>query len=285
MSNLKISKSGHGLGADVQGVDLSKALEPDVLTAIKQAWAEHLVLRISGGRLSDDQLMAFSQNFGPLDLRPVGKAAQNSVPGNHYVTVISNVVENGRPIGGLGNLDAEWHVDMSYNPLPAVASILHAWSIPAAGGNTYFCNMYAALDGLPPDLRARIEGLHLKHDAGHTSVGGLRRGFEEAANVREAPGAEHPMIRTHPVTGRQCLYLGRRQEAYIVGMELAESEALLDEIWAASTRPEYCWEHVWQPHDTVMWDNRCTLHRRDGFPNDQRRIMRRTQIGGDVVER
>lgn len=283
MKNVEIKKSNGELGADVYGVDLSKPLEPHMLAAIKAAWAEHLVLRFRGARLSDDQLMAFSQNFGPLDMRPVGKAEQNSVPGNHYVTIISNVVENGRPIGGLGNLDAQWHTDMSYKPSPAVASILHAWELPDQGGNTYFCNMYAALDGLPAALRARVEGLQLKHDAGHTSVGGLRRGFEEAVNAREAQGAVHPLIRTHPVTQRQCLYLGRRQDAYVVGLELAESEALLDEIWAAATRPEYCWQQTWQPHDTVMWDNRCTLHRRDGFANDQWRVMRRTQIGGDRV--
>ncbi|MBT3532817.1 MAG: TauD/TfdA family dioxygenase [Rhodospirillaceae bacterium] len=283
MGKLEIEKSGHGIGADIQGLDLTKPLASDALAAINEAWAEHLVLRFHGTKLSDDQLMSFSQNFGPLDMRPVGKADQNSVPGNHYVTVISNVVENGRPIGGLGNLEAQWHVDMSYNPAPAVASILHAWAIPDRGGLTHFCNMYAALEGLPSRLRARIEGLSLKHDSAHTSVGGLRRGFEEAANAGEAPGAVHPLIRTHPVTQRQCLYLGRRQDAYIVGMALEDSEALLDEIWAAAVRPEYCWEHIWQLHDTVMWDNRCTLHRRDGFPNEQQRIMRRTQIGGDKV--
>ena len=283
MSNIEIQKSGQALGADIYGVDLSKSLGPDVLSVISAAWAENLVLRFRETRLSDDQLMAFSRNFGPLDMRPVGKAAQNSVPGNHYVTIISNVVENGRPIGGLGNLEAQWHTDMSYKPSPAVASILHAWTIPDQGGNTFFCNMYAALDGLSPALRARIEGLRLKHDAGHTSVGGLRRGFDEAVNAREAPGAVHPLICTHPSTQRQCLYLGRRQDAYVVGLELDESEALLDEIWAAATHPDYCWQQTWQPHDTVMWDNRCTMHRRDSFPNDQDRIMRRTQIGGDVV--
>jgi taurine dioxygenase len=284
MSNIEIQKSSGGLGADVLGVDLSKPLEAHLLSAIKAAWAEHLVLRLPGTRLSDDQLMAFSQNLGPLDMRPVGKAEQKSVPGNHYVTIISNVLENGRPIGGLGNLDAQWHTDMSYKPSPAVASILHAWELPDQGGDTYFCNMYAALEGLPSALRARIEGLQLKHDAGHNSVGGLRRGFEEAVNAKAAQGAIHPLIRTHPVTHRQCLYLGRRQDAYIVGLELGESEALLDEIWAAATYPDYCWQQTWRPHDTVMWDNRCTMHRRDGFPNDQQRIMRRTQIGGDKVK-
>ena len=283
MQDIEVQRSEYGLGADVSGIDLSKPLAGDTLSVIKAAWAEYLVLRFRGTRLRDDQLMAFSQNFGALDERPIGKAAQDSIPGNHYVTVISNVVENGRAIGGLGNLEAQWHTDMSYKPSPAVASILHAWSIPAQGGNTHFCNMYAALAGLAHGLRQRIEGLKLKHDAGHTSVGGLRRGFEEAANAREAPGAVHPLIRRHPVTQRQCLYLGRRQDAYVVGLELDESEALLDEIWAAATRPEYCWEQIWQPHDTVMWDNRCAMHRRDGFPNEQQRIMRRTQIGGDVV--
>ena len=215
----------------------------------------------------------------------MGKADQNLRLGNHYVTVISNVIANGRPIGGLGNRDAQWHADISYNPSPAVASILHAWLIPAEGDNTYFCNMYAALEGLSAALRERIEGSRLKYDAGggHTSVSSLRVGFEEAVNAKEAPGAVHPIIRNHPVTGRQCLYLGRRQDALVIGMALDDSKALLDEIWTAAVRPEHCWRQTWQPHDTVMLDNRCTLHRRDGFPNNQNGIMRRIQISGDMV--
>ena len=124
------------------------------------------MLQFRGTRLSDDQLKAFSRNFGLLDKRPMGKAVQNLRLGNHYVTVISNVIANGRPIGGLGNRDAQWHADISYNPSPAVASILHAWLIPAEGDNTYFCNMYAALEGLSAALRERIEGSRLKYDAG-----------------------------------------------------------------------------------------------------------------------
>ena len=136
---------------------------------------------------------------------------------------------------------------------------------------------------LPAALQARTEGLRLKHDAGHTSAGGLRGDFEEAVNAEGAPGAVHPIIHDHPVPGRQCLYLGRRQDAYVVGIAPDDNIGSAGRNLGRAVRRERCSRQIWQPPDTVMWDNRCILHRRDGFPNNQNRILRHTQIGGDVA--
>jgi taurine dioxygenase len=170
---------------------------------------------------------------------------------------------------------------MSYNPEPPSASVLYALEIPPAGGDTGFTNMYLAYETLPDELKRAVEGRVCKHDASRNSVGELRRGFSEVTDPRETPGAEHPLVRTHPVTGRKALFLGRRRNAYVPGLSLPESEALLDRLWAHATRPELTWYQVWKIGDLIMWDNRCTMHRRDAFDPTSRRVMHRTQIRGD----
>jgi taurine dioxygenase len=152
--------------------------------------------------------------------------------------------------------------------------------VPPSGGNTSFCSMYAILEALPAELKHRIAGLKIKHDGTYNSGGFLRQGVTPTDDPRTSPGAVHPLVCTHPDTGRQMLYLGRRRNAYLVGLDLAESEALLDELWGFVERPEFKWEHAWRVGDLVMWDNRCTMHRRDPFDDATRRIMHRTQIKG-----
>lgn len=281
---LEVRPTESALGADIVGVDLSRPLTSARLGAIHAAWMRHLVLRFREQRLTDDQLMAFSRNFGALDANPrhakaEGRPDLNANAG--YVNVISNVVENGRAIGGLGNYEAKWHTDMSYNPVPPMASALYALEVPPEGGDTSFCNMYTALETLPADLRARVASLNCVHDSSLNSVGQLRVGFEEVTDPRRTPGAVHPLVRTHPVTGRQCLFLGRRRNAYVQGLELPDSEALLDALWEHATRPAHCWTQRWHVGDLVLWDNRCALHRRDDFDGTARRVMHRTQIAGD----
>jgi taurine dioxygenase len=181
-------------------------------------------------------------------------------------------------IGALGDGDLVWHNDMTYLPNPPPASVLCAVELPPSGGDTWFCNMYLAYEMLPAALRARIAGLSANHDSSYTSAGTLRKGFEEVSDVSKAPGAKHPLVLTHPETGRKALYLGRRRNAYIVGMPLAESEALLDQLWAHATQEEFAMKHRWRLGDVVMWDNRCTMHRRDAFDPAARRILHRTQL-------
>ena len=278
--SVAVRPTGAALGADIEGLDLAAALRPETVAAIKTAWGDHLVLRFRSQRLSDDDLMRFSRHFGELDWAPV--AATNDAPeGREYIMGVSNVVENGQPIGQLGAYEAVWHTDMSYVAAPPSASALYSLEAPPAGGDTGFCNMYRAYETLPDELRRQIEGRLCRHDASRNSAGELRRGFVDAPDPTQVVGAEHPIVRTHPVTGRKALFLGRRPNAYIPGLPLAESEALLDALWAHCTKPEFAWYQQWRSGDLILWDNRCVMHRRDAFDPNARRVMHRTQIKGD----
>jgi taurine dioxygenase len=290
-TSLTVLPTGAALGADIEGIDLARPLAPDTVTSIKRAWGEHLVLRFRGQKLSDDDLMRFSRYFGELDWAPIA-AARVKVPGEdryievasegrQYVMVISNVIENGKPIGQLGAYEAIWHTDMSYVDEPPSASALYSLEVPPSAGDTGFCNMYLAYDTLPAELRRQIEERLCRHDASRNSAGELRRGFVDAPDPTQTAGAEHPIVRTHPVTGRKALFLGRRRNAYIVGLLLEQSEAVLDALWAHCTKPEFSWYQQWRAGDLILWDNRCVMHRRDGFDPATRRIMHRTQIKGD----
>lgn len=280
---LHVESVGKALGADVIGVDLAHELEPAALDRISEAWARHLVLRFRGQRLTDSELERFSARFGTLDRMPVLSRETLDTTGSDYVTVISNVVVDGKPIGDLGDGEALWHTDMSYNEVPPMASALYALEVPPAGGETGFCNMYLAFEMLPADIRKRVSALSCKHDSSRNSTGMLRVGYRDIADPRECPGAVHPLVRTHPVTGRNALFLGRRRNASIVGMSLEDSERLLDELWAHATKPEFTWHQQWRAGDLVMWDNRCVMHRRDAFDENMRRLMHRTQIVGEPV--
>jgi len=286
VDELWIQPTGAALGADVFGIDISRPLSTSVKEGIAKAWNDHLVLRFSGQRLDDDQLMEFSRNFGDLDATPLGTRTETSdlTSSERHVAIISNIKVANVPIGNLGSGESEWHTDMSYNEIPPRASALYALEVPVSGGNTWFCNMYLAFDTLPDATKQRIAGLVCTHDSSTNSTGALRRGFQEVTDPREAPGAHHPLVRTHPATGRKCLFLGRRKSAYIHGLSLAESEALLDELWAHCRRPELAWSQVWRTGDLIVWDNRCTMHRRDPFDDAARRLMHRTQITGEPVQ-
>jgi alpha-ketoglutarate-dependent taurine dioxygenase len=280
------------LAADIEGVDLAQPLSAEIVGAIKQAWSDHLVLRFRGQRLNDEQLMRFSAYFGELDWAPVIAASRVKIrgedryvdsaeEGRQYISVISNVIENGKAIGALGAYEAIWHTDMSYNPEPPCASALYALEVPPSGGDTGFANMYLAYESLPEELRRSVEGRLCRHDASRNSAGELRRGFAEVSDPRQAPGIDHPIIRTHPVTGRKTIFLGRRRNAYIQGLDLEGSERLLDALWAHATRSELTWYQQWRVGDLVLWDNRCVMHRRDEFDPNSRRLMHRSQIKGD----
>ena len=289
---VSVRPTGTALGADLEGIDLAQEPSAATVDAIKQAWSDHLVLRFRGQQLDDDRLMRFSAHFGELDWAPVLAPSRVKVPGQdryvesaeegrRYISIISNIIENGKAIGALGAYESIWHTDMSYNPEPPCASALYALEVPPSGGDTGFANMYFAYETLPEELRRGVEGRLCRHDASRNSAGELRRGFTEVTDPRQAPGADHPIIRTHPVTGRKAILLGRRHNAYIQGLELAESERLLDQLWAHATQPELTWYQQWQVGDLVLWDNRCVMHRRDEFDQTSRRLMHRSQIKGD----
>ena len=279
---IEVISTRAALGAEIRGVDL-RTLDATQFAAIERAWHAHEVILVRGQTLSDHDLIAFSRRFGALDWAPIQETGRRFVEGLPEIYIVSNVTVNGEPIGSLGAGEAVWHTDMSYLDVPPMASMLYALEVPPAGGNTSFCSMYSVYQALPDTLKQRIANLKIKHDGTYNSGGYLRQGVTATDDPRASPGAVHPLVCTHPDTGRPMLYLGRRRNAYLMGLELAESEALLDELWDVVARPEFAWEHVWQVGDLVLWDNRCTMHRRDPFDAASRRIMHRTQIKGSAA--
>lgn len=276
---MQVRPTGGGVGVEVLGVDLRR-LDDAAFAALRRAWIDHGIVLVRGQHLSDDDLVAFSRRFGDLDLAPVQESGRRIVAGRPEIYVISNVVENGEPIGSLGAGEAVWHTDMSYLPAPPMASLLYALEVPPQGGDTWFCDMYAALERLPAELRRTVAGRRVKHDGTYNSGGYLRQGIAATDDPRTAPGTMHPLICLHPESGREMLYLGRRRNAWLEGFDLAESDALLDAIWADIDAPEISYRHRWRVGDLVVWDNRCTMHRRDAFDPASRRIMHRTQVKG-----
>jgi taurine dioxygenase len=229
--------------------------------------------------MTDDDLLAFSRYFGTLDPPPNQGAGRKSPPGYPDIYVVSNVLdEKGEPIGALGDGDAAWHTDMSYAAKPPDASMLYALELPAHGGDTWFCSMKAALAKMPRQLVERIRSLDIKHDGTYDSGGYVRKGLAPSDDPRNSVGTPHPVVIRHPVSGDRALYLGRRRNAYIMGLPLEESERLLDEIWSYAESAVY--KHRWALRDVVLWDNRTTMHRRDAFDSKSRRVMHRTQIKG-----
>ena len=280
-SRVSVIPTGKALGAEIRGVDL-RTIGADDFASIYRAWLDHSVLLIRGQNLTDEDLVAFSKRFGDLDWAPIQESGRRFVEGHPEIYVVSNVMENGAPIGSLGAGEATWHTDMSYLQDPPKASILYALEVPPAGGNTYFNNMYLAYETLPEALKRRIEGKRLKHDGTYNSGGYVRQGVSAVDDPVTSPGTFHPLVCTHPETKRRVLYLGRRRNAYIDGLPLAESESLLDELWLQANRPELEWHNEWRVGDLVLWDNRCTMHRRDPFDASSRRVMHRTQIKGET---
>ena len=281
LGRLVETPTGRALGAEIGGVDL-RTIDDRDFAAIHRAWLDHLVLLFRGQQLTDDDLIAFSRRFGALDWAPVQETGRRFVEGHPEIYVVSNVIENGEPIGSLGAGEAVWHTDMSYLEAPPKASMLYALEIPPAGGNTYFCNMYLVYELLPEALRQRIAGLTLKHDGTYNSGGYVRQGVTAVDDPMTSAGVYHPLVVTHPESGRRALYLGRRRNAYIGGLPLAESEALLDELWSYTAREDVSWGNQWRTGDVVLWDNRCTMHRRDPFDPQSRRVLHRTQIKGET---
>jgi len=281
---MQVQTISPSFGADISDCDLA-TLDNEAFKEIYQLWLKYGVLRFRDQTLSDDQLQAFSAMFGKLDTIPyfdkMGLTEEEfklQGRGSIYILNISNIKKDGQPIGGLGDGEAVWHADMTSQEIQGVGMVLYGEIIPSKGGDTQFADQYAAYNSLPEDLKSRIENLSIKHDATHTSDGELRYGFEEFAadDPRETPGKLHPIVYIHPETGKKALYLGRRAWAYVGGLPLEDSEALLDELWTFAVDDEHVITHQWRVGDVIAWDNRSTLHRRDGF--DEARLLKRCQL-------
>ncbi|MFP6816207.1 MAG: TauD/TfdA family dioxygenase, partial [Pseudomonadales bacterium] len=210
---MQITPLSQPLGARVSGLDLNLPMDDSCFERIHSAWLDHSLLVFPDQSLNEDGLIAFSHRFGELEAPPASEnRTRNDGGGAVHPEIwnISNVRVDGISIGSLGNLEADWHTDMSYLERPPSASILYAREIPASGGNTCFASMYRALEALPDNLRARLRSHFIRHDSAYTSVGELRKGAREVTDVSQIEGAVHPAIRTHPESHREALYLGRR---------------------------------------------------------------------------
>ena len=273
------------VGAEISGVNLSRLSDAD-FAQIEHAWNRYGALLFRDQKINDDDLLAFSRRFGDLDPPPVQEHGRQSPEGYPDVYVVSNVLDDkGAPIGALGAGEAVWHTDMSYLPTPPDASMLYSLEVPPSGGDTWVLGMQAAWTTLPDALKARVRGRRIKHDGTYNSGGYLRKGVTPSDDPHTAPGAWHPAVLRHPVTGAPSLFLGRRRNSYIEGLAPVESDALLDALWAHIEHPEFRYQHRWRVGDLLLWDNRSTMHRRDPFDNATRRVMHRTQIKGKAEPR
>jgi len=299
LAAFRLVPTGAALGAEIRGVDFALPVPEDVKAALRQAWADHLVLLIRGQSLIDDQLLAASAVYGPphdAASRKYHLAAGQAVDDAYMVskhrsiTIISNLDADGRPVmdnGGLGSYEVVWHTDNSYVKVPPAGSMLYALEVPAnGGGDTSFNNQCLAYEELPESLKLEIEGKYQVHDSSRNSAGVLRPGVKLPRKPEEVEGPTHPLVRVHPVTGRLALYLGRRRawpSNYIVDMPNEASERLLDALWAHATQPRYAWTHQWKVGDIVLWDNRCCMHYRTEVDVAQRRVMHRTTVKGEPL--
>jgi taurine dioxygenase len=262
------------LGAEIRGVDVSASLDERTFKEIEQAWHAHLVIVLRGQDLDEERQVAFAERFGPLS--PIHTDHHSET--NKAVMYIGNRKKDGRMIGALPLGEMQFHSDQCYKERPAAGTMLYSIEIPAAGGNTLFANAYKAYDALPADVKRAIEG---KKAVQVYDYGG---GVLDRANMvkpEEGLSFAHPVVRTHPATGRKALYVNRLMTHHIEGLPQAQSEALLQLIFDTIERPEFIYEHRWRVGDVLLWDNRCTLHARRDFNANENRWMRRVTIQGD----
>jgi taurine dioxygenase len=270
------------LGAEVLGLDLSRPLSAEDFARLHRAHLDHHVLVFRDQHITPGQQVAFSRRFGPLQIHVLRQFQLASDP---EVLVISNIRENGQPIG-LGDAGHFWHSDLSYKETPSLGSMLHAQELPAEGGDTLFANQHTAWEQLPGHLKRAVAGLKAEHSylARYEDLR-KRNPWRPAltqAQIDEVTPVVHPVVRTHPETGRKALFVSEHFTTRIVGLPEDESRALLAELFDHGTRPEHIYRHRWQPQDMVFWDNRSLMHLAAGCPEDQRRKLYRTTIEGDV---
>ncbi|MFZ2004288.1 MAG: TauD/TfdA family dioxygenase [Stellaceae bacterium] len=256
---------------EVSGVDLAR-LDAAAAEAVKSAWLAHKVLVFHDQTLDEDQLVAFAKTLGDVEIH----LRQTRTSGRREVMLVSNVKEDGKPIGRLGNQELNWHMDQIFMAQPTAGTILYAVSVTPEGGDTWFCDLGAAYEALPPALKAQVEDQRAVHSA---ATADRRVGIHLTDEQRtRAPEVIHPLIRTHPLAGEKGLYFSMNHTARIDGRSEEDSLPLLDALRAHATQPRFVYAHRWRVGDLVLWDNACTMHRRDPFPDQYPRLMRRVGI-------
>jgi len=274
-----VSPLSDALGAEIGGLDLSEPLDAPVVEALRDAFHEHLILLFRGQDLTWENQIAFAGRFGPLGVRK--RKAENRPEGAaaDHMMLITNIREDGKPIGSLPDGEMLFHHDMCYVAAPDMATLLYAIEPTRDGGHTVFANMYAAYDTLADDLKAAIAGREVLQVYNYLPTARVSADDDPA-------GYDHhvqPAVIVHPVTGRRALYVNQLMSARIEGLEAAESEAALGAIRAHLDRPELSYEHAWSAGDLMMWDNYCSCHARTDFPPDQTRLLRRCTVAGEKL--
>ena len=261
------------LGAEIIGVGLSEEIDDHTFAQIRDAWHRSLVILLRGPELSEEDQVRFAEKFGP----PAVIHTKQFVRNHPAVMLISNIREDGKPIGALPDGEMHFHTDQCHQERPAMASMLYALEVPSTGGNTLFANGYMAYETLPDGIKRHIEGRKALNAYDYDTAA-MRRGTRLAEGV---PSYVHPVVRTHPATGRKALYVNRLMTVRIEGLPAQESDELLTTLFDHQERREFIYEHVWRAGDLLMWDNRCTLHARTDFSPNERRLMRRVTILGE----
>ena len=277
---IKVNALSDVMGAEVLGVDLTKGPQERAMAVIKEAFLKHKLLIIRGQALERQHLHAFASAFGPIETHAVAlKGVEGeALAGVHYIT---NLDANGVPVEKpIVNSNYFWHSDKSFLPVPSLATMLYAVEIPPSGGDTQFADMTRAYAALSDEDKKSLDGKRVVQSLEHMRkvTGNAPPTAEEKEN---APPVEHPLVRTHPETGEKSLYLGM-YAAEIVGMNQDESTALLERLSAHATEPRFIFTQKWQPHDLVLWDNRCLMHRAvaNYDMGRHRRILMRVVVTG-----
>ncbi len=260
------------LGAEILDVDLRDPIDEALKQKLLDTWHQHLVILLRNQTLDEDTQVRFAELFGPP--APVTSGRSFSVK-HPAVMLISNIRQDGKPIGALPDGEMHFHTDQCHQPLPAKATVLYAIEVPSQGGNTLFSNTYAAYETLPEETKQRLAGRRAFNAYDQDTT--LRSANYDNARA----SAWHPAVRTHPATGRKALYVNRLMTREIEGLPRHESDALLQMLFDHLEQGRFVYEHVWQVGDILMWDNRCTLHARTDFSAGERRLLRRVTILGE----
>jgi len=261
------------LGLEALYVDLREPLSPIRIAQLREAWHQGLILLLRDQKLSEEDQVRFAEYFGEP-----GKTLNVHNTGRHpSIMLVSNIRKDGKPIGAPPDGEMQFHTDQCYVERPAAASMLYAIEVPRTGGNTLFANAYLAYETLPADIKRRIDGRKAVNAYDYDNAATFR-----GTRIRDGvPHYTHPVVRTHPATGRKALYVNRLMTLAIEGLPEAESAELLDLLFDHQEQRRFVYEHIWRVGDILMWDNRCTLHARTDFSPAERRLMRRITILGE----
>jgi taurine dioxygenase len=282
--DIQVTPLSPACGAEISGVDLTRPLSAETVRAIRDAWNKYIVLVFRGQNVSQDDQLRFASYFGELGDRKrakthLAKRIEGTQQTHQKVLLVTNIKVDGVPIGAFGEGEFWFHIDSGYAPRPYRYTFLYALELPSTGGNTMFSNMYKAYEAVPAALKEKLKGRKALHIHEYNRA----KQASHAGDISEIPHHHHPVFITHPETGRKTLFVDRLMTVGIEGMDAAESDAIMTQLYDIGERREFIYEHVWRLGDFLMWDNRCTIHARTDFPKEERRLLRRCTVEGDLL--